>query len=167
MVDHADAVIDNWRPGQLIEIYEAMRSAVRRSITECLFGSRLGVHADFLAEQLQPLIDLTSLHPHQRQLHRRVGSPRWRRAMAARNRIELVTLLNGRESLSNNEIRDMIVSLIADGYEVTSGAALRPYPGLKPYVENRDYSVVGGPLVASEARCPLLDDVEYAIALRA
>lgn len=142
MVDHTDSVIDSWRPGQRIEIYEQLRSAVRRSTVECLFGSRLAVYADFLGEQLQPLIDLTNLRPRRRQLHRRVGSPTWRRALAARSRIHdlidgqiadarahpkaddrlLATLLSGRGSLSDDEIRDMVVSLIADGYEVTSGA---------------------------------------------
>ncbi|RUP04200.1 MAG: cytochrome P450 [Mycobacterium sp.] len=146
IVDNTDAVIDTWRPGARVEIYEQLRSVVRRNTAECLFGPRIADHADFLGEQLQPLIDLTNLDPRKRRLHRRLGSPLSRRAMAARERIDqlvdaaiadcrlrpgvddgmLTTMVNGRdgrcESLSDKEIRDMIVSLIADGYEVTSGA---------------------------------------------
>lgn len=146
MVDNTDAVIDGWRPGTRIEIYEQLRSVVRRNTAECLFGPRLAAHADFLGEQLQPLIDLTNLNSSRRRMHRWLGSPLSRRGKAARNRIDeliyaeiaearlrpraddrlLTTLVNGRadrgEFLSDNEIRDMIVSLIADGYEVTSGA---------------------------------------------
>jgi cytochrome P450 len=80
------------------------------------------------------------------QLHRRLNSPAWRRAMAARTRINdlidaqiagaraqpssddrmLTMLINGRGEegyqLSDNEIRDAIISLITAGYETTSGA---------------------------------------------
>ncbi|WP_205877559.1 cytochrome P450 [Mycobacterium camsae] len=146
MADNTDAVIDAWRPGSRIEIYEQLRSVIRRNTAECLFGPRIAVHADFLGDQLQPLLDLTNLDARRQRLHRLLGSPLSRRAVAARSRIDelldgaiaaarvrpqaddrmLTTMINGRpdrcESLSDNEIRDMIVSLIADGYEVTSGA---------------------------------------------
>jgi cytochrome P450 len=146
MVSNIDTVIDAWRPGQRLDIYQKLRSVVRRSTAESLFGPRLAAHNDFLGEQLQPLLDLTHALPQVMQLHRRLNSPAWRRAMAARTRINdlidaqiadaraqpssddhmLTMLINGRGEegyqLSDNEIRDAIISLITAGYETTSGA---------------------------------------------
>ncbi|HEV7581451.1 MAG TPA: cytochrome P450 [Mycobacterium sp.] len=146
MASNIDAVIDGWRPGQRLDIYRECRSAVRRSTAESLFGPRLAVHSDFLGEQLQPLLDLTHQLPQVVALHQRLNSPGWRRAMAARKRLNdfidaqvadaraaprpgdhmMTMLIKGRGdegyALSNNEIRDSIISLITAGYETTSGA---------------------------------------------
>jgi cytochrome P450 len=143
---NADAVIDRWQPEQRIDVYAALRPAVRRSIAECLFGSRIAEHADFIGEQLQPLLALTERPPQVTRIQRWVGSPGWRRAMQARARLDhsvdsqvadarihptpddhlLNTLISGRpddgQPLTHNEIRDQVVSLIAAGYETTSGA---------------------------------------------
>lgn len=146
MVECVDAMIDGWRPGQQLDIYQAFRSAVRRSTAESLFGSRMAAHCDFLGENLQPLLDLTHRPPQVMKLQRRFNSPGWRRAMEARHRIDelmdseiadarsapraddhlLSRLLVGRseegQALSDNEIRDQIVSMITAGFETTSGA---------------------------------------------
>jgi cytochrome P450 len=146
MVSNIDSVIDGWRPGQRLDIYRQCRSAVRRSTAESLFGSRLAMQSDFLGEQLQPLLDLTHQLPQVVALQQRLNSPGWRRAMAARERLDdfidaqiadartaprpddhmMTMLINGRGdegyALSNNEIRDSIISLITAGYETTSGA---------------------------------------------
>jgi cytochrome P450 len=146
MVSNIDTVIDGWRPGQRLDIYQQCRSAVRRSTAESLFGGRIAVHSDFLGEQLQPLLDLTHHLPQVVHLQQRVNSAGWRRATAARARLDdfvdaqiadarvaprpddhmLAMLINGRGeagyALSDNEIRDSIISLIAAGYETTSGA---------------------------------------------
>jgi cytochrome P450 len=146
MVSNIDSVIDGWRPGQRLDIYQEFRSAVRRSTAESLFGQRIAAHSDFLGEQLQPLLDLTHQLPQVVRLHRWINTPAWRRAMAARTRINdlidaliadartapgpddhmLTMLINGRGedgyALNDNEIRDSIISLITAGYETTSGA---------------------------------------------
>ncbi|WP_205878438.1 cytochrome P450 [Mycobacterium camsae] len=146
MVDTVDSMIDGWRPGQRLDIYQEFRSAVRRSTAESLFGSRMAAHSDLLGEQMQPLLDLTHHLPQVTRLQQLVNSPGWRRAMAARSRLDafmdaeiadarahprpddrmLTTLLHGRsdegQTLQDNEIRDQIVSLIAAGYETTSAA---------------------------------------------
>lgn len=146
MVANIDRLIDNWRPGQRLDLYQQFRSAVRRSTAESLFGQRLAVHSDFLGEQLQPLLDLTHQLPPLPQLQRRLNAPDWRRAMVARQRINgvidaqiadaktaprpddhlLTMLINGRGdedyALNDDEIRDAIISLITAGYETTSGA---------------------------------------------
>jgi cytochrome P450 len=143
---NADMVIDRWRPGQRVDIYDAMRTAVRRSIAECLFGARMAEHADFLGEQLQALLALTHRPPQVMLFQQRVGSPGWRRAMSARARIDnfvdsqvadarshprpddrlLGTLIDsspgGGQPLTPNEIRDQVISMITAGYETTSGA---------------------------------------------
>jgi len=146
MVRSVDTMIDGWHPGQRVDIYQGFRAAVRRSTAESLFGSRMAAHSDFLGAQLQPLLDLTHHLPQVMTMQRRLNSPGWRRAMAARSRIDelmdaeiadararprpddhmLTTLLNGRSdegtTLSDNEIRDQIVSMITAGFETTSGA---------------------------------------------
>ncbi|WP_019695405.1 cytochrome P450, partial [Mycobacterium avium] len=141
MVSCIDRVIDGWRPGQRLDVYQHCRAAVRRSTAESLFGPRLAVHSDALGEHLQPLLDLTHQPPQLVGLQRRINAPAWRRAMAARQRINnlvdtliadaraapnpndhmLTMLIDGRGdegyTLSDNEIRDAIVSLVTAGYE--------------------------------------------------
>jgi cytochrome P450 len=160
MVVNADAVIDTWQRGQRLDIYQQFRSAIRRSTIESLFGQRMAGHADLLGEQLQPLMDLTHRTAPTLKWLQRLRSPAWRRAMAARACIDelvyaeiararshgtaddhvLTMLVNGRnddgEALSDNEVRDQLVSLIAAGYETTSAAmawaiyALLSIPGM-------------------------------------
>ncbi|OBK54961.1 cytochrome P450 [Mycobacterium kubicae] len=146
MVSNIDAVIDTWRVGEKLDLYQAFRNTIRRSTADSLFGQRLAAHSDFLGEQLEPLLALTRRPPQVMRVQKRLNSPGWRRAMAARRRIDdlvdariaearsrprpddhmLTTLINGRsddgEGLQDNEIRDAIVSIITAGYETTSGA---------------------------------------------
>jgi cytochrome P450 len=92
------------------------------------------------------LLDLTHRLPQVVALQQRINSPGWRRAMAARTRLNdfidahiadaraqprpddhlMTMLINGRGeegyALSDEEIRDSIISLITAGYETTSGA---------------------------------------------
>ncbi|ORB92349.1 Putative cytochrome P450 139 [Mycobacterium persicum] len=174
MVCTIDAVIDTWRPGQRLDLYQEFRSAVRRSTAESLFGPRLAAHSDFLGAQLQPLLDLTHRPPQLMRLQRRLNSAAWRRAMAARRRIDdlvdaviadararpgpddhmLTTLI---DTLSDNEIRDAIVSLITAGYETTSGAlawaahALLTLPGAWETVAREvDRELGGNPPAADD-----------------
>lgn len=146
MATNADAVIDTWRPGHTVDVFDQLRSAIRRSAIESLFGRAMAGHADFLGEQLQPLMDLTHLLPQALRAVQLLRAPAWRRAMAAKARVDeliyteiararthpsaddnvLTTLIGGRtedgEALRDDEIRDQIVSLIAAGYETTSAA---------------------------------------------
>jgi cytochrome P450 len=146
MAANADAVIDAWQLGQRMDIYQQFRSAIRRSAIESLFGTRMAGHADFVGEELQPLMDLTHRTIPRLQWMRRLRSPAWRRAMAARARIDewvyteiararahgtsgehvLTMLVNGcseeGDALSDVEVRDQVVSLIAAGYETASAA---------------------------------------------
>lgn len=150
MVDSADAVIDGWADGGRVDAYQQFRAAIRRSTLGALFGPGLAGAADDLAADLQPLLDLVDRLPDTVQLHRRLRTPLWRRAMAARERVDgrihgeiarvrsagsaglgaadhvLATLVHGRDGdgdgLSDGEVRDQVVTLIAAGYETTSAA---------------------------------------------
>jgi cytochrome P450 len=174
MVASIDTVIDGWRPGQRLDIYQQCRVAVRRSTAESLFGERIAVHSGFLTEQLQPLLDLTHRLPQVVRLQQLLRAPGWRRAMAARKRIDdlvdaqiadarrkarpddhmLTMLISGRGdegyTLSDNEIRDSVISLIAAGYETTSGAiawaiyTLLSLPGAWDTAAGEVHRVLGG-----------------------
>jgi cytochrome P450 len=182
MVSNIDTVIDGWRTGQRLDIYQHFRSAVRRSTAESLFGRRIAAHSDFLGEQLQPLLDLTHQLPQVMHIQRWAKTPAWRRAMTARTRINdlidaqiaearsaprpddhmLTMLINGRGdegyALSDNEIRDSIISLITAGYETTSGAlawatyALLTLPGAWDAAADEVNRVLGD-------RLPTADDL--------
>src|SRR3984893_9931571 len=75
MVSNIDTVIDGWRPGQRLDIYQEFRNAVRRSTAESLFGQRMAAHSDFLGEQLQPLLDLTHRLPQVVRLQQLLRAP--------------------------------------------------------------------------------------------
>jgi cytochrome P450 len=147
MAENADVAIDSWHAGQRIDIYQAFRSAIRRSTIQSLFGRRLAADAAFFGEHLQALLDLVDHLPQTVTWKRRLSTPQWRRAMAARGRVDervyaeierarrdstdvddhvLASLVHGTDeggdALSDNEIRDQVVSLIAAGYETTSAA---------------------------------------------
>ncbi|MCP2164193.1 cytochrome P450 [Goodfellowiella coeruleoviolacea] len=147
MAENADAVIGRWRPGQVVDVYQQLRSAIRRSTIQSLFGRRLAAGADFFGERLQALLDLTDRLPQVVTAHQRLRTPLWRRAMTARAEVDqrlfaeiertrrggadtddhvLATLVHGRDEdgagLSDQEVRDQSVSLIAAGYETTSAA---------------------------------------------
>ena len=103
--------------------------------------------AQFFGEQLQVLLDLVDHTPQAVTWKRRLSTPQWRRAMTAHARVDervyaeidrarsestdsdghvLAALVHGTDesgdTLSDEEIRDQVVSLIAAGYETTSAA---------------------------------------------
>jgi cytochrome P450 len=147
MTRSADEAIDRWRPGDVVDAYQVFRAAIRASTLRSLFGARLAEDADLLGTHLQALLDLVDRRPDTIRLHRKLRTPLWRKAMRARARVDeriyeeiarvrtegadagdrvLALLVNGRdedgEGLSDDEIRDQAVTLIAAGYETTSAA---------------------------------------------
>lgn len=147
MVRQADAELARWRPGAEVDAYQSLRSAIRRSTIETLFGPDLARDEPQLTRDLQLLQDLVDRLPDTISVHRWLATPLWRRAMAARARLEhridaevvrartaptgqdhvLATLVHGRDGdaagLSDQEVRDQVVTLIAAGHETTSAAA--------------------------------------------
>lgn len=162
MVRHADAELATWTPGRQVDAYASLRAAIRRSTIETLFGPELAGDEPAIGADLQPLLHLVDRTPQMVEAHRRLGTPVWRRAIAARARLDarineaiaqagtedgyvLSTLVHGRDGdhphagLSDVEVRDQIVTLIAAGHETTSAAAgwLTHVLGLLPQVRER------------------------------
>ncbi|MGQ0774198.1 MAG: cytochrome P450 [Pseudonocardiales bacterium] len=143
---NADAAIDSWRPGQVVDLYKELRRVIRRSTIEVLFGPRLTAAEPELGRLLQHALAVVDRPPPWQQLQR-LGLPAWRRAVAGRAAVvrrvraeieyrrshpddgarDVLTLLvNSRDAdgsgLSDVEIIDQVISLIAAGYETTSAA---------------------------------------------
>lgn len=144
-----DAAIDAWRPGQVFDLYAALRRVIRRITIEVLFGPRLAADEPELGRLLQVSLAVIERPPPIQQLQR-LGAPSWRRAVAARAEVArrvraeiehrrgrpgeqhpdvLTRLIAARDEegggggLSDVEITDQVISLIAAGYETTSAAA--------------------------------------------
>ncbi|WP_439664026.1 cytochrome P450 [Lentzea sp. HUAS TT2] len=137
---NAEATIDAWRPGETVDAYQEFRRAIRHSTIHALFGERLAQESDFFGAHLQVLINLIDRNPTVVTLLRTMRAPAWRNAMRARRAVDarvyqaieetrqggtagdvLTSLVQG-DGLSDLEVRDQIVTLIAAGYETTSGA---------------------------------------------
>ena len=136
MVVEVDRLIDGLVVGEVIDLYAAYRVTVRRIVTRVLFGDAPGGLADELGAVLEPALRFVERPP---QLTG-PGMPGRRRARAARARADRIVdqeLDRRRGSgeagtdvlgmllatdLSDTELRDQVVSLIAAGYATTSGA---------------------------------------------
>lgn len=132
-----------------VDSYPVFRTAIRRSTLRSLFGPAMAADADLLGKELQPLLDLVDLLPQAIEIHRRLGTPRWRRAQAARRRLDehvarrieeaaahapgevdgfdmLDALVHGHDGsgfkLTHQEIRDQTITLVAAGFATTSAA---------------------------------------------
>lgn len=88
MTRNADAVLDTWSSGQVVDVYQEFRTAIRRSIIHSLFGARLAEDAEFFGGQLQKLLDLIDRTPPVIAVLRTLRAPVWTRAMAARAEVD-------------------------------------------------------------------------------
>lgn len=187
MAANADATLDTWRRGQVVDVYQEFRTAIRRSTIHSLFGARFAADAEFFGDQLQALLDLIDRNPPVITLLRKLNAPVWRRAMAARAKVDervyaeiakaragatdeddhaLATLARGDE-LSDLEIRDQVVTLIAAGYETTSAAmawavfSLLRHEKVRRAAKSEVDEVLGAerPTVDSLKRLPYLNGV--------
>ncbi|MGO1051337.1 cytochrome P450 [Crossiella sp. CA198] len=138
---NADAELDTWRPGQLVDVYQAFRTVVRRSTIQALFGPHLAADEPELGRLLQIGLSLVERPPMIQQLdlpaRRRAARARAEVADRVRGEIArrgqdteagdvLAMLVAARDedgsTLTETEIVDQVISLIAAGYETTSAA---------------------------------------------
>lgn len=159
--EEADRMLDRWHPGDRVDVHAEVKSTIRRIAIRTLFGDRLGVRAEELGRHLQVAIDYANIPPLPGRDLDLPGMP-FRRAMKARaladeiifeeiarRRLQgtdegdlLSALLatqdeDGEEALTDQELRDQVVSLIAGGYETTSALvawalyAVHRYPDIE------------------------------------
>ena len=148
MVEEVRRTLAGWTAGDHLNAYEELRACIRRIVIRALFGDRLSDRADELGDRLQPALDFVDRPlPH---VKINVPGTPWHRARVARRRTDklvfaeiaarrrdggtddesdvLSWLLAASDPegdgarLSDQEVRDQVVSLIAAGYETTSAA---------------------------------------------
>ena len=148
MVDEIAQMIAGWTPGTTANAFTDVRSCIRRIAIRSLFGDRLKAHTDEIGRELETALRYINRSPFLRFDHDLPGTA-YRRAIRARRRVDelvraeihkrqaepddrgdvLDALLEtscprpGQESLSDLEIRDQVISLIASGYDSSSSAA--------------------------------------------
>ncbi|MCU1447972.1 MAG: hypothetical protein JWP02_142 [Acidimicrobiales bacterium] len=185
MAEEATRTIASWTAGDELDAYEHLRATVRRIVMQALFGKRLSGLADELGERLQPALDFVNLPV---PLQVKVG-PRWAKAREARRRTDalvyaelaerrrtgyegddvLTWLLQSQDEggLSDQEVRDQVVSLVAAGYDTTSAAvgwalwAARFHAGVWEQLRAEVAAVLGEEALTAEAlrRMPYLGAV--------
>jgi cytochrome P450 len=172
MVEEVDRIIDDLSVGGTVDLYAAYRAAVRRIVARVLFGDAPGTLADELGAALEPALAFVE-RPPQLTGPGMPGRSRARRSRRAADRIVDRELARRREAgvpggdvlgallatdLSDTELRDQMVSLIAAGYATTSGAVafavleLLRHPDAWTHVEQEvrgSSAPRGGPYVAA------------------
>lgn len=143
VLDEVGRVIDTWTPGTTTDAVGDLRHAVRRIVVRALFGDGLRHRADEIGDHLEVGIAYVNRSPLTRLDKDWPGLP-YRRAMRARRAVDeiiyaeiearradpsdsgdvLSALLaaqeDGEHPLSDEEVRDQVVSLIAAGYDTTT-----------------------------------------------
>ncbi|GAB2867504.1 cytochrome P450 [Actinocorallia aurea] len=146
MAEGADGLLDTWRAGRTVDVYAEFRELTRRTTVRLLFGDRLAADEALLAGPLQRALDAIDKPYTQLVLLRALPELFQRRTAAARAEVVarisaeiaareaagdlggdvLGALAAARDAeggaLSDTEIRDQVMSLMAAGYETTSAA---------------------------------------------
>ncbi|MBQ0984718.1 cytochrome P450 [Streptomyces sp. F63] len=146
MLEEIHRMIGGWRPGQTVDAFTEARSCIRRIAVRSLFGDRLEAHTDVIGRDLERALRYINRSPFLRFDHALPGTA-FRRAMAARGRVDrlvraeiarrraepedrgdvldalLASCDHTGDQLSDPEVRDQVISLIASGYDSSSSAA--------------------------------------------
>ncbi len=144
MVDETNQVIDHWAIGATVDAHAQLRLAIRRIVLRCLFGDALRGRDDELSRHLEVALAYVNRPPTQRFDWNLPGLP-YRKAMKARALVDeivfdeikrrralddrgddiiswLITDQESGDGLSDQEVRDQVISLIAAGYDTTASA---------------------------------------------
>jgi len=147
MVDEANRTIDEWRVGSEVNLYDELRRAIRRIAIRTLFGDTLGDRSEEFGDALAKAIDYVN-RPMQTMVQMPLPFTGYFGAVKGRKRADEIVqaeinrrralppadndlldrLINstddeGGAALSDAEVLDQVVSLVAAGYDTTSGAA--------------------------------------------
>ncbi|WP_280487428.1 cytochrome P450 [Nocardia farcinica] len=139
---HVEQAMDEWLPGEVVDLYPPLRRAVRRATLASLFGAAAVERADGLDEWLHDIHQAIDTDVVGGSIDRGSGSPVWRRALLARSAVHrwviaeierrtrldepgadvLGVLLRGVDGtrLTDDEITDQLVSLLEAGAETTA-----------------------------------------------
>lgn len=190
MADEARRTFAAWEPGTDHDASAELRACVRRIVVRALFGDELGAEAGRLGDHLEGALAYVNRAPWRRFDHDWPSTP-YRRAMRARaaadrivygeierrrgqadlgDRVDLLSALLAAEAeaaLTDVEVRDQVVSLVAAGYETTSAAAawlvhfLAVHDDARSRLVEEVGAVVGGEPASAEhlARMPWLNGV--------
>lgn len=144
MADEADRLLDGWAAGQVVDAYAQFRLAIRRITLRCLFGGTMLAREADLAGHLEVVLAYVNRPPTRRFDHDLPGLP-YRAAMRARRAVDGIVfaeierrrrapeagddvlgwLIDDQDrgsGLTDQEIRDQVVSLVAAGYDTTASA---------------------------------------------
>lgn len=147
MIDVAVDEIGSWRADDEIDVYARLRQGIRRIAVNTLFGDTLGARSEEFGDHLTAALDVVN-KPMAMVLPTWLPFVGWRAAARGRARVDAIVqteierrralpstendlldrLLHavdddGGPALTDGEIRDQVISLIAAGYETTSGTA--------------------------------------------
>lgn len=149
IIEEADRTIDGFSPGDEVDLHAAWRDTIRRIVVRTLFGDGLAARSDDLGRHLLTAVAWVNRNPLARFEHDWPGLP-YRKALRAREAADrivyeeidrrrrhiaeggepgddalgaLLTAGDGDDDpLTDAEVRDQIVSLVAAGFDTTSGA---------------------------------------------
>jgi cytochrome P450 len=147
MQAEAKTTFASWIPGTTHEAYAELRACVGRIVVRALFGDDLGAKAEQVQHDLGDAMAYINRPPWTRFDHDWPGTP-YRKAMRSRQAVDRVVFdeiarrrqlddINDRVdllssllvaqdvdgALSDVEVRDQVISLIAAGYDTTTAAA--------------------------------------------
>ncbi|NJQ00423.1 cytochrome P450 [Streptomyces zingiberis] len=146
MLEEIHRVLARWRPGQRVDAFTELRGCIRRIAVRALFGPRLQAHTESIGRDLETALRYVNRSPFLR-CDRDLPGSAFHRAMAARRRVDdrvraeiahrrsapgdeedvLDALLSSAtpagDRLTDGEVRDQVISLIASGYDSSSAAA--------------------------------------------
>jgi hypothetical protein len=146
MVEEMHRMLSGWRPGTTVDAFADVRACIRRIAIRSLFGDRLEQHTDEIGRELETALRYINRSPFLRFDHDLPGTA-YRRALAARERVDRLVraeiamrrrepddrgdvldalLAAGADTghgLTDLEVRDQVISLIASGYDSSSTAA--------------------------------------------
>jgi cytochrome P450 len=172
MLDEIHRMIGGWQPGHTVNAFTDVRSCIRRIAIRSLFGDRLKEHTDEIGRELETALKYINRSPFLRFDHDIPGTA-YSRAMAARGRVDslvraeiekrraepddrgdvldalLGSCTHAGDQLTDLEVRDQVISLIASGYDSSSSAAgwavyaLLTYPDVYDKVREEVARVAG------------------------